>query len=191
MREFKDSDRFDFPLTNDSLVVDVGAYKGQWSKAISDKYHCNILAFEPCSRFFDEASTLLRGHQNVILFKCGLGASFRQVEIGIQEDSTGIYSASSLRETVQILPTVPQLRNCLGPGESFSLLKINAEGVEGELFEHILAEDAAAMFKIIIVQPHPIFPNYEARWKAISEGLQRTHELVAAKPWVWERYEIK
>ena len=198
MRRFEDSDRFTFPLTPDSLVVDAGAYNGAWAKAISDTYHCNILSFEPCKRSFDAAATLLRGDQNVILFHCGLGGSFRQVEFGVQNDSTGVFAAgmpradgSFERETVQILPAVPQLKNVIGPGEFFALLKVNIENMEYELFEHILAEDAAAMFKIIIVQPHTNAPDYERRWAAIRAGLQRTHDFVAAVPWVWERYEIK
>jgi FkbM family methyltransferase len=44
--------RLDYDLSEDSLVMDVGSYIGQWTGDIYNKYKCNILAFEPSREFY-------------------------------------------------------------------------------------------------------------------------------------------
>ena len=83
----------------------------------------------------------------------------------------------------------PHLRSTAFP--FFDLLKLNCEGSEAEIMEHILEQKAARMFGRILVQFHPIFPNFEQRYAAIAEGLSATHECEARKPWVWERWVIR
>ena len=189
MKEFQDTDRFDFPLTADSVCVDVGAFEGRWSHAIATRYGCTILAYEPVLRFFLIAGETLKDCPKVALMNCGLGANFRMQDFHIQADSTGMFSTAPEVERVTIMPLVPHLRSTAFP--FFDLLKLNCEGSEAEIIEHILEQKAARMFGRILVQFHPIFPNFEQRYAAIAEGLSATHECEARKPWVWERWVIR
>lgn len=188
MITFEDRDRFNFPLTQDSVVIDVGAYRGQWAKHISELYHCAILAFEPCKRWFDEASQALVGHPNVKLFHCGLAGSFREVEFGVQNDSTGEFAGSPERETVRLLPIFPFIIEQCGRAE-FDLLKLNCENGEYDILEKVLELKQAHSFKAMIVQFHINAPDYEKRYEAIAAGLSATHELVSRIPFVWEKWE--
>ena len=46
--------RYNYDLNYDSTVMDLGAYKGEFSKKIYDKYQCKIFAFEPVLSFYNE-----------------------------------------------------------------------------------------------------------------------------------------
>jgi len=195
MRSFLDTDRFDFNLTPDSLVIDGGCYRGQWARAISEKYRCHIHSFEPCTKWYEEAGRVLKEYPKVTLLNAGLGASMRKVDFGVQNDSTGMFAKGMPQEggtfeheTVQIIDGVAYVRSL---GQKVDLLKLNIEGSEFEFLEHVLAEDAASLFRTIIVQPHMNAPNYEFRWRRIQERLSHTHELVAAVLFVWEKWEIR
>jgi FkbM family methyltransferase len=195
MRRFEDLDRFNFDLTPDSLVIDGGCYMGQWANAISGRYDCHIISYEPCVRWFFVAGQVLKDRPKVILVNAGLGASMRRVEFGVQNDSTGAFAAgvprpdgTFERETVQILDGVREIRKLERP---IDLLKLNIENMEYEFLEHVLAEGAAPLLRTIIVQPHTNAPDYQERWAAISTGLHRTHNLTACVEFVWEKWERK
>ena len=44
--------RLNYNLNEDSVVVDLGGFKGDWSALISEKYSCNIHIFEPVREFY-------------------------------------------------------------------------------------------------------------------------------------------
>ena len=41
--------RLDYDLNEDSIVFDVGGYRGDFTSAIFNKYNCNVYVFEPVS----------------------------------------------------------------------------------------------------------------------------------------------
>ena len=74
--------RYDYPdLHKDSVVVDAGAYQGNWSKVIHEKYGCIVLAFEPVKAFFDTACETCKAYRRINLFHCALGGHFRYVRL--------------------------------------------------------------------------------------------------------------
>jgi hypothetical protein len=50
MKDFQESDRYDYPLTPDSFVIDAGGYEGNWAAEINHKYRAHVLVFEPVQR---------------------------------------------------------------------------------------------------------------------------------------------
>jgi FkbM family methyltransferase len=187
MTPFTESLRYDYPsLTKDSIVVDAGAYQGNWAREIHVKYGSIVLAFEPVKRFFDEASANCAPYPRITLFNCGLGGHFRYEDFGVQNDSSGMFAGSTIRERAPVMPLVPHLRQV--HNGQYALLKMNVEGAEYEALEHVLAEDAAGMFDNLQVQFHTCAPDWEKRYAAIADGLSRTHELTWRTPFVWENW---
>ena len=45
--------RLDYPLSAQSLVFDLGGYKGQWASDIFGRFACRVLVFEPIVPFAD------------------------------------------------------------------------------------------------------------------------------------------
>ena len=189
MREFLDTDRFDFQLTEDSVCVDVGAFEGRWSHAIATRYGCTILAYEPVLRFFLIAGETLKDCPKVALMNCGLGANFRMQDFHIQADSTGMFSTAPEVERVTIMPLVPHLRSTAFP--FFDLLKLNCENMEYEILEHVIASSACRMFGRILVQFHVQAPDFQRRYAQIAASLSFSHDCTARKPFVWELWTIR
>jgi FkbM family methyltransferase len=185
--EFSESKRYDYPLGPQSIVIDAGMFHGNFARLIHEKYGCIVLGFEPVKRWFDMASEACANTRRITLFNCGLGGHFRYETFAVQGDSTGMYAGSEDKEKVIIMEAVPHLRQ-IHKGK-FDLFKINIEQMEFELLEHIMAENAAGMFKAIQVQFHFAAPDAERRYAAIAEGLSKTHHLTWRTPWVWENWE--
>jgi hypothetical protein len=53
--------RLDYDLTEESVVVDVGGFMGDWSEAIEERYHPAIHIFEPVSQYREEIRRRFRG----------------------------------------------------------------------------------------------------------------------------------
>lgn len=186
MKPFTESLRYEYPLTQDSIVLDIGCHKGTFSKIISEKYGCKILAFEPIKQFYDEAVKVLNEKPYVQVFKCGVGATARVEQFKIKGDMSGAF-AEGEAEDVDIV-AMDELLADDGP-PSIDLVKINIEGGEFELLEHIIEKDLQGLFANIQVQFHTVVHDYEKRHVAIREALLKTHKLTYDAPWCWENYE--
>lgn len=186
MKPFTEELRYEYPLTNQSIVLDIGCHKGTFSRILSEKYGCKILAFEPIQRFYDEAVATLKDKPNVQVFKCGVGATTRTEQFGIKGDMTGAFAEGD-KETVDIVSWFDLLDDDGPP--SIDLIKINIEGGEFELLEDIIDLESSTLFKNIQVQFHPVVPDYQKRYDAIRAALLKTHRLTYDAPWCWENYE--
>ncbi len=186
MKPFHESLRYEYPLTPDSIVIDLGCHKGTFSKILSERYECKILAFEPIKQFYDIAKDALANNSNVLLLNEGLGAYTRIEEFGVKGDMSGAF-ADGEREEVFIM-CLSELDVMRGKGD-IDLIKINIEGGEFEILEYIVLHDLATRFKNIQVQFHPVVPLYHERHAGIREALLKTHRLTYDAPWCWENYE--
>ena len=48
-----DKFRYNYNLTEQSIVIDAGGYKGTFAKKIHDMYKCSIYVYEPYAPFFE------------------------------------------------------------------------------------------------------------------------------------------
>jgi hypothetical protein len=69
------------------------------------------------------------------------------------------------------------------------LLKINIEGGEYELLEHIIEKTLQNKIRNIQVQFHTWIENCEDRRKNIQDILRKTHKLTYNYDFVWENWE--
>lgn len=177
---FHEGLRYQYNLTPDSLVIDVGAYHGNFSREISRLYGCKIWAFEPIRVWFDWA--IKNQSDKVTVFPFGLGAAGGFREFYIKGDMSGEH-AEGLCAIVSIAPV-----DILFAWSNVHLLKLNIEGGEFEVLETIIGKGKVGIFRDIQVQPHGVVPNAEARWAAIQSDLLKTHHLTYDFPWVWQNY---
>jgi FkbM family methyltransferase len=199
MKTFSEELRYDLPLTPDSVVLDVGAYHGNWSRLISEKYRCKIIAFEPIGEFYRIAKKNLEGHPNVRLFNLGVGGSTRKETLRVKGDMTGAFADGppeevEIRDVVEVLDEFGRVKS---PSEStdgtwrFDAMKINSEGAEFEILERLLDSGFIGNVNHLSVQPHACVPDHEARWQRIMDRMAETHTLVYNSPWVWVGWDRK
>jgi len=181
---FSEEAKYSWPLNRDSLVIDVGAYEGNFSRLIAEKFDCDIWAFEPV--FFKETRKNIGQRMRTTVFEAGLGSHESHELFGVKGDSTGSWADSNNVMQVSILPV-----SILYAWNHIHLLKLNCEGGEYAILERIIADNKAQMFDAIMVQFHRVQPHSEERRQAIVNALSQTHNTVWSSPWVWEGFQIK
>ena len=177
--------RYDYQLSEESTVFDVGSYYGKWAKKIYDLYRCSIYAFEPVKAFFQQASSDPQ-YKSIFWFNFGLGDRNIELDIGLSADGSSIYNTEGLKERIEIkrFSDVIEKFNLT----SIDLLKINIEGGEYDLLDHILDKDLQTTIKDIQVQFHINVPNFVKRRELIRVRLAKTHFLTYDYPFVWENW---
>lgn len=190
---FTEALKFEFPeLTKDSVVIDCGAYEGNWSREIARKYGARVFAYEPCREFYSKAVNANAPFENVRVFNHGIGAITRVESFGVNNDSSGLFDkGGETREKVEIVNLFVALSRRVI--DEVALLKLNIEGMEYEVMEMITADwIVASRFRNILIQWHGNAPAAESRRVKIHQDLMRTHELVwGIEPNFWQLYSLR
>jgi FkbM family methyltransferase len=180
--------RYSYDLSQNSVVFDVGAYIGNWAKKIYDIYHCRIYAFEPVKEFYTIASSYLK-YREIQWYNFGLGDKNQEMEIGLNADGSSVFIDNVQKEQIRIKSFSSVLKFLNIP--SIDLLKINIEGGEYDLLNHILNMNLQTLIKNIQVQFHINVQGCEIRRDSIRERLSNSHAVTFDYPFVWENWRMK
>ncbi len=178
--------RYDYDLNSDSLVIDLGGYKGQWASDIYARYNCRILVFEPVKLFASKIEERFRKNPKVEVFCLALGKNRRQEIITLNDNGSSVYGDASVKETIRF-EDVEEFFN-LHNIKSIDLMKINIEGGEYELFPRLLEKGLVKRIKHIQIQFHHIAEDSEARMGKICTELSKTHSPTYQYKFVWENW---
>lgn len=180
--EFHEDIRYDYPLNENSSVIDCGFYEGDFTKRIWEKYRCWITAYEPINRLYNLGHDKVGVNWKIALIHSAVGNSNRSERFHVKGSMTGPY-ADGETEEVQVVP--------LNIAKAVDLLKLNIEGMEFEVLEHLISEGTARLCHNIQVQFHGVVPDAQKRYQAIRDKLLETHEFTYCFPWCWENYRLK
>lgn len=176
----------DYDLSSSSIVVDLGGYEGQWASDIFAMYACKIHIFEPVSSFYEAISKRFLRNPSISVWKYGAGGVERTEQIRVCADSSSVHRGSGATETIQIINFCDWLvRHEL---DHIDLLKLNIEGGEYEVLEHMINTDMLRRVTHIQVQFHRIGADSDDRVKRIQESLKTTHVATYQYPYVWESW---
>lgn len=183
----------DAHLDRTSIVVDAGAFIGEWAGTIEDRYHPRIYAFEPSPTSFAQLEQRLGTIPSVELFNVGLGAADETIELhgsmgpGATTGSGSVPGAGSpIGEPVMVeVRDIARLFDELGL-ERIDLLKVNIEGAEYDLFDRLIETGWLERIESVSIQFHEWHPNAHRRRRRIRRELARTHREVWCYDWVWE-----
>lgn len=182
--------RLNYPLNENSLVLDVGGYKGEFASAIINKYNCTVHSFEPIQEFYSIIVNKFSNNKKLIPHCCGLSNSTRKENIALLDNSSSVFAKDA--NVVEI-----QLKNVLEfleehRIEKVDLIKINIEGGEYDLLESLIEHDKIKMFVNIQVQFHDfVITNAKERMNKIQNTLSKTHSLTYQYEFVWENWQLK
>jgi FkbM family methyltransferase len=181
MKEFTEELRYEYPLNSESIVVDVGAYQGQFAREIVKRYNCEVICFEPLYDAF------LRDIPTATVIPFALGAYSGRETFGVSNDSTGKFS-----EGPKILVPVLDVTIFLAMSpEKIDLIKLNCEGAEYEILDKLIYRPyLIRRLQNIQVQFHRVGQSYERKRNEIRSGLHKTHHLTYDCPFVWENWEL-
>jgi hypothetical protein len=183
-----DQRALDWPLTTESVVVEVGGYKGRWALQIAERYQPRLYVFEPqpwaarvCEAVLGKAATV---------YTYGLGTEYATLPMGAWETD----GCSFVREgpgapgTFGVMREIAADFRDLGIGH-IDLMTMNIEGYEYTLIPHML--DQGILPARLMVQFHSFADPDEGKLVQIHERMAAAGYTV---PWTyglqltaWER----
>lgn len=180
--------RLNYPLDENSLVLDIGGYEGSWSKAIYGKYGCNINIYEPVKSFYEDIKNSFIDIGKVSVFNVGVSKESGDAVIYVPEegkDSSNIYTQNGTEERILLESIIDII-----PEGGVDLLKINIEGCEYGLLECLIESNLHLKVKNIQVQFHDFIPDAKCRRDKIRESLILSHKETYCYPFIWENWEL-
>lgn len=177
--------RINYDLKPDSIVIDIGGYKGDWAEAIISKYKCYIYIFEPVRSFYEYIYDRFSDNNKVFIYKFGLGPRTETVDIGVNNDASSLFIETSNIEKISIMAC----EIFLDKMPNIDLIKINIEGGEYDLLNHLIKKDLISRLRNIQVQFHTFVPDCVDKRQAIRCELSKTHKLTYNYDFVWENWE--
>jgi FkbM family methyltransferase len=181
--------RMDYPIGAGEVVLDVGGFEGQWASDIFARYVCTVHVFEPVPHFAEAIRRRFARNPHVRLHEVALGGADARLAISIDGNasSTVVGGGRTTEIPVRRFSDVVQEHGWT----EIALMKVNIEGGEYELLEHMLDQGLAPRVRNLQVQFHDFVPDAHARMLAIQERLRATHELTYCFPFVWENWQRK
>lgn len=182
------------PLSAGAVVVDVGAFDGEWAATIRKRYDARVFAFEPSPAAFAALSERLGGDPGVRCIPFGLGAADERQELALAGPGASVfftapgYEAAEKR-TVEIRDVKRALPE-LGL-ERIDLLKVNIEGGEYDLLDRMIEARLLRTCRCIRIQFHRWIPGAARRRRRIRRSLARSHRLEWDYAWAWESWVLR
>jgi FkbM family methyltransferase len=178
--------RQEYALSPGEVVVDLGGYHGQWASDIYARYRTRVFVFEPVPQFAEMIRKRFRSNADIQVVEAAVGATDGRMQIGVAADASSLFGERDSTVEVAVLDFVDW---CRSAGiTQIGLLKVNIEGGEYELLEHLIATGAIRQVREIQVQFHNFVPDAEQRMAAIQEKLAGTHERTYEFKFVWENW---
>jgi len=182
--------RLDYPLGRDSVVLDVGGYRGDFAQQILERFGCRVVLFEPVPQFFALCEQRFAGRPEVRCYNYGLGATAGRFAITDEADGSSLAKpAAAAHQWVEVRRFSDVIRD-LGL-ERIDLLKLNIEGGEFDLLTHLLETGLIRRVRYLQVQFHHFVEDAGIRRDRIREALRQTHEEMWNYPFVWESWRLR
>ena len=184
---------FEAPLDSSSVVLDVGAYTGDWATSMKERYDPDLWLFEPDPESIPILEARFGGDPKVRVCNYGLHGADAVLELEQKGMGSSVFAghapsnasrvAVRLRDAATVLEEVGR--------RPIDLLKLNIEGGEYDVLERLIGTGWLAHIRCILVQFHEWLDDAHWRRWRIRRALRRTHKLEWDHPFVWEKWLLK
>lgn len=181
--------RVNYLLNEQSVVFDVGGYRGDWSDEIIKLYDPFIYIFEPVSEYYSFVVNRFRNNPKVKVYNFGLSNENKIENIAILSNASSTYKQSDTYLSIELrdIKGFLQEENI----EFINLIKINIEGGEYLLLTRLIEEKIILKTQDVQVQFHDFYPNAETLREDLHESLKKTHFITYNYPFIWENWRLK
>lgn len=177
-------------LNENSIVFDVGGYIGEFSRDIISRYNSKVYVFEPINEYYKIIENKFIGEDDYIkIFNFGLSSQDKELVINIDGDASSFHKINNLSKKsickVKSFSKFCEENNI----NKIDLLKINIEGDEYDLINHIIDTGLITKINFLQVQFHDFINNAEEKRTNIQELLKKTHDCKFEYKFVWEGWQ--
>lgn len=181
--------RFAYPLTRESVVFDVGGYRGNFLREIVTRYDPHVFVFEPVQQFSKQLTRQFLTNPKVKICEYGLSDVDSVSQMMLANEGSTVYMTGESQALVR-LRDIQAVVSEFGI-DRIDLIKINIEGGEYVLLHRMLETGLVSICEDIQVQFHSFYPNSQKLRSDIRRALQETHFLTYDYPFVWENWRKK
>jgi FkbM family methyltransferase len=187
--------RVDYPLSKNSVVVDIGGMNGDWASRIFCRYCCRIDIYEPTPEMVEQARWNFKCNPHVAVYPHALSDVKGNLKLygdPLKASLFGPEDKPAIEVPVLIASEVFGAYYPYG----IDLLKINAEGAEYNVLPDLIKNYGVEKIRDIQIQFHKTIdgkPIEHAREKcdAIRKDLLKTHQLTYCYEWAFENWRLK
>jgi FkbM family methyltransferase len=173
------------PLLNgDSIIFEVGGYKGRWVSDIFSKYLSKIYVFEPINEFYEIIYQRFKKNKNIRVFNFGLAGRTRNEVFCLLDDRSSIKGKRGIKRKVILKDIISFVQS--EKIKNIDLMQINIEGGEYELLEKIIDSGLIDKIKELQIQFHNIEKGSSIKMKGLQKKMSKTHLLKFQYLFVWE-----
>lgn len=167
--------RYEYDLRPDDLVIDIGAYRGEWADQIYRLHKCKLILVEPTPHVL--------GFPYGEVINKAAWVSAGQLKFG------GAYYYTSSLEDGDTEYECFDINDLLRQYDDIALLKMNIEGAEYEVLKHIIAGGWHKRIRNLQIQFHEIDGVPFGDWYGeIARSLKDTHARSWYYPFCWESW---
>lgn len=179
----------DHELNDESNVVDVGAYTGDWIGRMSSRYDSNFYALEPVKKFYNVLDNKFRDNEKIKCYNFGLSTKQENMKIVSNGDASSIVNNNNNGENISLVD-LKYFMDCANI-HTIDLLQMNIEGFEYQLLNNWFDEGHIQNINKILIQFHKV-DNLDFRKarediqiKLVENGYQKQFDY----PFVWESWQ--
>jgi hypothetical protein len=166
--------RYEYDLQPNDIVIDIGAYRGEWANEIKRRYGCTPIVIEP--------TDAIDGYDGEIIKQAAW------IEQGTLLVGGAFYYTSHYEEPTSEVQCF-DINDLLAKHDEIALVKINIEGAEYVLLDHIITHGYHKRICNLQVQFHQLAPEPYAAWySGIAGRLKLTHRIEWRWPFCWESW---
>jgi FkbM family methyltransferase len=182
--------RQSYDLNEDSVVIDLGGYEGQWTSDIFSRYCCKIHVFEPVHVYAQDIMKRFERNSKINIYDFGLANCNINSSIHLSADGSSMHNiGENDSEQIRLVEAKSFFEE--NNIKKIDLLKINIEGAEYDLLDHLIETNVISIIDNIQVQFHEFIPDAKQRMNAIQKKLSKTHLLTFQYSFVWENWVKK
>jgi FkbM family methyltransferase len=183
--------RLNYSLNENSVVVDVGGYVGDYANDLYNKYGCEVYLFEPSEEFFKQCVERFKNIPKIHCYNYGL--SDVDGEFTLSNDEAGsslsierIANGGKIVKIRRFDHVFLELKL-----KKVDLIKINIEGGEFQLLPHIIDSGLIKKIDNLQIQFHEFIQDGKHKRKKIINSLRKTHSNSWLYMFIWESWEVK
>ena len=178
-----------YPLTEQSIVVDLGAFKGVWAKQIIQKYNPYVYLLEPVDTFYNSLVNKFESNPKVHIINSGIAVEDCNDILYLNDDSTSKFTNQHENKIQANFISIESLLNIIN--KNVDLVQINIEGAEYDLLDYMIDTNLIENFTNIQIQFHTFIDDAEKRRKQIQKKLSKKFTKLFDYPFVFEGWSKK
>ena len=179
-------------ISNNPVFLDLGAFKGNWSREMVSRYGGCAHLFEIQPNLIKNLKDDFANTPNCTVHSFGLGPKDELIDVGSYDDGEGF--SLSKPKSVSVSNKV-QLKSFLdfviqNNIDEIDVCKINIEGAEYDLLENMIENNLHMLCRNIQVEFHRQYPvpDWYGRYNAIRNNLLKTHVPTLDYYFSWQNW---